>query len=53
MNKTTITIIITLVAILFMYFVYRIDKLHCENNGGVYIWEWASQGNQCHYKGEK
>lgn len=53
MNKSLLTFIITLLAILFCYMFYRIDKKHCENNGGVYIWEWTSNGNQCHYKGGK
>lgn len=52
MNKTKIEIFYTiilfvLVLFLFVYIPAKLDKKRCEENGGIYIWEF-SYGNKCH-----
>ena len=57
MNKT-FGIYLTIIGLLLFSIgictlIYNLDKINCEKNGGVYIWEFNSRGNKCHYKGDK
>ena len=47
------TILMVLIVGLIIFGMKSCDKHTCEKNGGVYIWEWSSYGNKCHYKGDK
>ena len=55
-NKNSIEIIgiivILLLAVMIRLVGHKFDKVRCEKNGGVYIWEY-SDGSKCHLKGEQ
>ena len=44
-------IILVMIIFFFIYIPAKLDKKRCEENGGIYIWEF-SYGNKCHLVGD-
>ena len=48
-----IYIALLILAVIIGISIYSVDKRNCEKKGGIYIWEWHSEGSKCHLKGDK
>lgn len=51
-DKDYIYIALLIIGIIIAISITFIDKSNCEKKGGIYIWEWGSEGTKCHIKGE-
>ena len=52
MEKEIAKIIIFLGLILVIFGFYNINKINCEKQGGVYIFEFGNKGSMCHFKND-